>query len=217
MSSSETSALFISWIGFHGRSAGIATELGIPCMFVSGGTGPAPIRYLRAWVETRRLMKRHRPSTVFVMLPPVVALLSAAMSAPRGARIIGDLHTGVFTNAKWSWALGPTMRILRRRGFAIVTGEELASRTRGFGVQVLQLHDMIDSPISLSPTPDEPTLASLLQKEYVLVPLAYAFDEPIDALLAAATASPNITWVLTGRPPADVVEKRPRMSCSRGS
>lgn len=209
MSLAERRALFVSWIGFHGRSAGIAKALGIRSEFITGGTGPAPLRYLRAWRETARLLKRERPSTVIVMQPPIVALLCVAFRTPRSVRIIGDLHTGVFTNPKWKWALALTMRILRRRGSAVVTGAALAERTRAYGVDVLELHDIIDEPIVVSDALDDPKLATVLEREYVLVPLAYSFDEPVDALLTAAEAAPEVNWVLTGRAPEHVVTRAP--------
>lgn len=128
-----TDAIFVSWIRHHGRSAGLAAALGIDSFYITGGSGPAPLRYLRAWRETARLLRQRKPQSVVVMQPPIVALLSVAISTPRSTMIVGDLHTGVFTDPKWKWALRLTMRVLRKRGIAVVTGTELANRTRAYG------------------------------------------------------------------------------------
>ncbi|MBP2437059.1 glycosyltransferase family protein [Microbacterium amylolyticum] len=202
-------AIFISWIRHHGRSAGLADALGIDSFYVTGGSGPAPLRYLRAWRETARILRDCKPNSVVVMQPPVVALLSVAMSAPRSTQIIGDLHTGVFTDPKWKWALGLTMRILRKRGAAVVTGADLAQRTREYGVEALEMHDMITSVAVSDESPDDPGLVDVIKNDFALVPLAYAFDEPVDEILQAARDYPDVTWVLTGRPPHAVRDAAP--------
>lgn len=204
-----TDAVFISWIRYHGRSAGLAEALGIDSYYITGGRGPAPLRYLRAWSETARLLRERKPQTVVVMQPPAIALLSVAMSTPTSTRIIGDLHTGVFTDPKWKWALGFTMRILRKRGLAIVTGFELAQRAREHGVEALEMHDMIKSVAVTCGRADDAVVADLLSTDYALVPLAYAFDEPVEELLQAAQEHPDIIWVLTGRPPQSVRDAAP--------
>jgi hypothetical protein len=44
---------------------------------------------------------------------------------------------------------------------------------------------------------------------YVVAPLSYGFDEPVTDLMAAAALVPEMTMVLTGRPPREVVEAAP--------
>ncbi|MDD7945814.1 hypothetical protein PUW79_14315 [Microbacterium sp. NE2HP2] len=44
---------------------------------------------------------------------------------------------------------------------------------------------------------------------FILVPFTYAADEPVDEVLEAASMTANISWVLTGRPPAAVVQRAP--------
>lgn len=202
-------AIFISWIRYHGRSEGIAKALGIVPYFITGGFGPAPLRYIRAWIETRRLIRERQPRVVIVMQPPVVALMSVAVSTSKSTLLIGDLHTGVFTDPKWRWGLKLTMRILRKRGLAVVTGEELANRARACGVTTLEMHDMIEPALAANTRADDASVGALLPEKYALVPLAYAFDEPIAALLEAARVYSEVTWVLTGKPPEAIRELAP--------
>lgn len=204
-----TDAIFINWIGHHGRSAGLADALGIEDIYVTGGSGPAPLRYVRAWRETARLLRQRKPQAVVVMQPPVVALLCVVMNTPRSVRTVGDLHTGVFTDPKWRWAEKLTMRLLRKRGVAVVTGRELADRVRAAGVEALEMHDVITSVAVFGSEADDAKVTALLKQTYALVPLAYAFDEPVDEILMAARNHPDITWVLTGRPPQATRERAP--------
>jgi hypothetical protein len=102
------------------------------------------------------------------------------------------------------WATNHTLRVLRRRGLAIVTNQELKKTVQSTGCAALALHDLVEvRDQDLSPFGD-PTLASLGEAGFVLVPLAYAHDEPLDELLAAARSTPDLCWVFTGRPPATV-------------
>lgn len=192
--------MFISWINHHGRSAALASELGIPANFITGGNGPAPVRYARATVQTILLLRRN-PSLrrIVLMLPPFPALLAAAAGG-RHVRIAGDLHSGVFNDKKWSWALRPTLAILRRRGIAIVTNESLAQICHRSGVETVVMHDVIEEYVG-----EVPSVPFELQKnEYVLFPVAYASDEPISEILEAATLLPKTTFVLTGRAPESI-------------
>lgn len=200
------SAVFVSWIGHHGRSAAIASALGAEQHFLTGGSGPAPLRYVRAALDTRRLLRRSvdRPTAALVMLPPTPALLSVALSR-RNLPVAGDLHSGVFNDPKWSWALKLTLRILKRRGIAVVTNESLARRCRQHGVETIVLHDMIENFDEA--LPEAPL--GLEAQRYVLFPVTYAPDEPIDAVLAAAAACPDVTFVLTGRAPEQVRSSAP--------
>ncbi|WP_104176453.1 glycosyltransferase [Cryobacterium sp. Y50] len=213
MSSNE--AVFISWTTFHGRSEGLARTLGINCIFLEGGRGPALIRYLRLWKKTQAVLRQHKPFAIFVMQPPPIAILSILPYSIRtGARIYGDLHTGVFDDPKWIWLRAPTLYALRRRGAAIVTNESLAEIIRERGGHALVLHDLIEKrsdegrkSVNVHAQIKTPQDS---QEPYVLVPLAYAHDEPLAAILHAAKQTPNFTWKLTGTAPEWMQKSAPR-------
>ncbi|WP_156758971.1 hypothetical protein [Microbacterium karelineae] len=198
--------LFVSWIGYHGRSDDLAAQLPAREEYVTGGEGNRLVRYVRQWVETRRLVKQTRPSAIFVMQPPVLALWSVLSAAPNETFIVGDLHTGVFTDRKWSWAARGLLRSLRRRqGAVIVTNESLADRCRTIGTTTFVLDDAVPRRVGTAPaSPESTNLSDLTVDEYVLVPLAYASDEPLDEILAAAAEDSTRAWVLTGRAPEAV-------------
>lgn len=200
-----TSTLFVSWIRHHGRSAAIANKVGAHAKYVTGGTGPAVLRYARAAGQTLTVLRDQKDlTTVLLMLPPFPALLAAAV-ARRDIKIGGDLHSGVFNDRKWSWALQPTLAILKRRGIAIVTNEALAEVCRRRGVETVVLHDILED--FTGPLPTAPR--GLRQASYVLFPVAYAADEPLDAVLEAASLLPEQVFVLTGNAPQNLRSTAP--------
>jgi hypothetical protein len=193
--------VFISWTAFHGRSRDLAELLPATSYFIRS-TGPAPLRYLRQWRDTARVLRRERPDVVVVMQPPVVALL-AVRAAARGARLIGDLHSGVFLDPRWTWATALTLRLLRGANAALVTNGPLADRARAAGVETFVVHDPVFDGARPTAAPEAEAVAALVDAgDYLLVPLSYANDEPLDAILEAAGRTPDLRWVLTGRAPA---------------
>lgn len=141
------------------------------------------------------------------MQPPPVALFSVLLSRyGRAAVIVGDLHSGVFFDPKWKWAHKWILRVLRKRGFAIVPNGDLADICRTFDTPVVVCHGRI------TPTEhdhEQCATAILPKRSFVLVPLSYSRDEPIEQILLAASQAPDIEWVFTGKPPAEVRAQAP--------
>lgn len=195
--------LSISWVRGHRRSREMAVALGFEAVFVHAPGGPLPLRYLRQWRATRRLLRQRRPSAVMVMQPPPLALWAVrGYARRRGVPLLGDLHSGVFLDPKWRWAAGSVLRTLRRRGAAIVPNQELAERCAAAGVPAFVIPAFIEP---LAPAPEGP----VADVATVLVPLTYSRDEPIDALLGAAAAAPELRWQFTGRAPQAVRDRAP--------
>jgi glycosyltransferase involved in cell wall biosynthesis len=206
----EAKALFVSWLPYHGRSDGIARSLGVQGWFSDGGTGPAFVRDVRRWRQTSRLLRSERPDVILVMQPPVIALWCVWWYARRAkARIAGDLHTGVFTEASSRIAMRHTLRLLGRHGLAIVTNGELREVADAHLCPTLILHDRIEALEPDTSTPENAALAELADDEFVLAPLAYDHNDPVDEILRAAAATPELRWVLTGDPPRGVVAQAP--------
>ena len=211
MSEVPDSSLFVSWIHFHGRSEGLARALGIREWASSGGVGAAWRRYIRLWGETARLIEEVKPRSVIVMQPPIIALACVLWNCRRRrTRVAGDLHTGVFDDPKWTWATRLTLRLLRRRRLAIVTNQELAEIVTARGGAALVMHDLIEEYEDTSMQAfDDSRLEFLRGKRFVLVPVAYSYDEPLQALRDAAVLAGDVTWVFTGRAPEEFMSAAP--------
>jgi glycosyltransferase involved in cell wall biosynthesis len=198
--------LSINWVDHHRRSAELAGALGVRPHFIRSDSHMLPIRYWRQWMLTRRLLAGG-PGAVLVMQPPVLSLACAYLHTKRSTKIIGDLHTGSFRDPRWKWSAPLVLAILKRRGFAVVPNENLAELCRDAGVPVVVSHGYLTAfdqeahrVLPKNVTEDVP---------FVLVPLAFAYDEPIDEILEAARRTPELTWVLTGKAPKSVLASAP--------
>lgn len=194
-------AIFISWASENGRTVDLAKSLGVPAYFLAvSGRRRLLRRYGRQAFATVKVLRSSRPKQVLLMLPPTPLLVVCALWA-RGRsdrNLIGDLHTGFFSDPKWSRFTAFGLRLLRPHA-AIVTNRHLQGLAETAGVRSVVAHDPLTDRTSTE-SPDANT---------VLCPVSYANDEPIDTILAAAKLTPEITWRLTGRAPDDVVTSAP--------
>lgn len=189
-------ASFITWLPHCRRSDGIAAALGGPSHLVHylGYKRPAqaPLKYALATVTTLRRLWRERPSLVLVATPPVpAAVVVWAYCALTSSAFVIDAHTGSFDDQRWRWAL-PLQRWLARRAEAtIVTGPHLASQVESWGARALVIGTV---PVTFPPA--DP--ADLGPGEHVVVVNTFSRDEPVDAILAAAATTPDVTFHVTG-------------------
>lgn len=201
----------ISWVADHRRSSEIAAVVHARAFFVRATQRLLPLRYFSQLITTRRILRQERPSLIVVMQPPPFALFAVIGFARRsGALVLGDLHSGVFFDPKWKWAVKLVLRALRAHGAAIVPNGDLAQICREAGVKTFVCHGLI-SPLDHHHDCCETDVLDKASNgvSYVLVPLAYAYDEPINEILQAARLTPSVRWVLTGRAPDRVRSSAP--------
>ncbi|RFA15154.1 hypothetical protein B7R21_03735 [Subtercola boreus] len=198
-------AVYLSWVSWNGRSAGMAEGLGIEPVYIHGGKGVSlPVRYWRQWKQTGAMLRAKRPSTVLVMQPPFFSLLRAWIyTLTSGAKLAADMHTGAFDDPRWKWATPWILRIARSGNNRVVlTNKPLARRAEAKGATVLVCHGYLRTFVApADETFEDPALAAASEGQFVLVPLAWAYDEPVDEILEAARLTPEIRWVLTGKAP----------------
>lgn len=196
------SDISISWVSGHRRSVEIARVAQVSHHFVKSKKRFLPFRYLAQHLETLRILKKEQPTLVVVMQPPPLALFSVLASRhTRRAVIVGDLHSGVFFDPKWSWAKNWVLRTLRRRGFAIVPNDDLAEICARADTKVIVCHGYLEVPQHHH---EDCQAAVLPSRPFVMVPFAYSRDEPVADVLHAAALTPEVDWVLTGKAPAEL-------------
>jgi glycosyltransferase involved in cell wall biosynthesis len=201
---SSRTRVSISWIHAHRRSIEIAAVVGARPYFVQKKARTLAGRYFAQARATWDILRRERPGVVVVMQPPPVALWAVLRYARNaGAIVIGDLHSGVFLDRKWSWAAPWVLRVLRRHGAAIVPNGDLADIARAAGVTTFVSHG-ITTASEHDHSACVPSALEGISVPFILVPFTYAEDEPVEELLAAAALNAEITWVLTGRAPGSV-------------
>ncbi|WIB16064.1 glycosyltransferase [Curtobacterium sp. MCPF17_050] len=156
---------------------------------------------------TWAILLRERPKLIVVMQPPPLSLIAISPYVlMRRPVVVGDLHSGVFFDPKWSWAKRWVLRFLKKHGGAIVPNLDLADFCEAAGVSVRVSHGNIAEVV---PVVNDTATSVVPEGPFALVPFTYARDEPIAALLDAARLVPTVTWVLTGRAPDSVKAAAP--------
>lgn len=190
--------VFISWTKENGRSSDLAKALGAELVHIYPRGGLIK-RYFVSTLQSRRIVASLHPEQgAFFMLPPAPLALVARLARGRHhVRNFYDLHTGFFYDPKWKWASSWTLRSFRG-ATAIVTNSNLAALCDQAGVRSKILHDVL-----------EPLDNQNIAGPYIVCPVSYSNDEPIDKILEAAGNLPSTRWLLTGRAPNTVQMKAP--------
>ena len=198
--------MMISWVTYHGRSAGLAHAVGIEPIFLPERLAGKSLiqRYVASGIFTYRALGRSSGDVIFLMLPPAPLLVLVRILRPR-AEIIADLHTGFFSDPKWQWSTKLCMKLLKG-SIAIVTNSPLEERCRSNGVSAIILHDLLRNANDCL---EKPRTVGQNAAPTVVCPLSYANDEPVAGLLQAARLSPDVNFVLTGRPPNSITDQAP--------
>ncbi len=199
-------AMFLVWgPPSHGpRSQVFARELGIQAEFVEAtrrrGWMAALAKYPRQLWRTSRLLRRERPDLVFVQSPPSFAVLAVAWYCGKGdRRFIVDAHSDALQAWYWTRPAWLHRSVARRAVATIVTNERFAERIRSWGARALVIRDIpTEFPVGAAPEFDKPF--------NLMVVSTYASDEPLEAVLAAAAAHPDVGFHVTGDPTRSTVD-----------
>lgn len=159
-------------------------------------TWKKPAGYLLQALRTVRLIRQERPDVVWVQMPPTFLLHWLWLIRGLGDHpfyIIADCHNRVF-RPPWSRMPG-LVSLLNRCAVVLAHNDEVDETARAMGVNeqcltVLETRPaQLERPPGLSLTSDTPE---------ILVPCSFNPDEPIDTLMAAARAAPEIRFLVTG-------------------
>ena len=190
---------FVAWGAIAGRSQEIAEALGgsARCFFPIGSRRPPVlVRYFLSSIATGAYLLRRRPKVVIVTNPPVpAALVTYLWARVIGAAFALDSHPGGFgaqgdrIAARLQWI---HRFLVRRARFVMVTDESWCEKVRSWG----------GTPIVVHEAPGQWDLEPPCRRERlrVLVVGTFSSDEPVAAVVGAATAMPEHDFVLTGDP-----------------
>lgn len=155
-----------------------------------------PVRYAISAVRTTAYLIRRRPRSVVVQNPPVFpGLIAWAYGRLAGAPVVLDSHPssfGLHDNPMIRATMGLHRWLARHVSASIVSGPPLVQQVSAWGGRAFLLHE---APPNWSPAPIatiESTPARIL---YVCV---FSPDEPVEAVLQAARALPDIEITITG-------------------
>jgi glycosyltransferase involved in cell wall biosynthesis len=192
---------FVSWLPYHGRSQGFIDALGLAPVYVSylrqQDLLSALVKYPPQFVATLRRLAKAKPDVVFVMDPPVFAVVATSVYCLiTGARYVVDCHSGVFESSKWRWSL-PLQRFLGRRAAAvIVTNPAHQEAVDGWGAQAIVIGD----PRPRLPMESEDLEHRSSEQRYIFVILTFGADEAVPQVVQAARSLPQVRFRLSGDP-----------------
>jgi glycosyltransferase involved in cell wall biosynthesis len=190
---------YISWAPHCSRSDYTARELGgVSHMVYWASLGSRPgtvwLKYLGQALRTWWILLREHPQAVFVMSPPVFAgLVVYPYCVVRRIPFVIDAHTGAFQNPRWRHFFRLQYWLCRRAATTIVSNVDLAALLAAKGADATILPDV---PV------EYPSSDVSFKRNGFLVAVVCSFDrdEPIDVLIDAARALPDVQFLMTGDP-----------------
>ncbi len=196
----RSTSLFIVWgPPSHGpRTKVFARALGIEPVFVYSTTRRglliAPWKYAYQAVATLLLLRRRRPTVVFVQSPPSFAPLVVWLyTAIVGGRFLVDAHSGAFDSRVWARPAWLHRFVARRAVATVVTNEHHRDLLSAQGARAVIIRDVPTTFVLGSP-PD------LDDGFRIMAVNTFAPDEPVGELVAAAAELPTVSFYLTGDP-----------------
>jgi glycosyltransferase involved in cell wall biosynthesis len=210
--SSRHEVVFVSWGAVGGRPAELADAIGADfiCLYPMGAgrRPPVLVRYLVSAVLTGRYLRRHRPRTVVVTNPPIVAaLVTYGWARAIGARVVLDSHPGGF-GAQGDRTAARLQRfhrwLVRRTALSLVATSEWGDIVRSWGGEAEVVHEAPGSWSTAPPHRHDPLRLLFVGR--------FAPDEPFEHVVQAAALVPSCEILLTGDPkrcPESVVQDAP--------
>lgn len=187
--------VFIAWAPRGRRSESLARETGAKLYFIHylKFQTPlyAPAKYVMQAVRTFQVLLHERPSVIFVQNPPFVCSLVVYLYCLiSGARFVLDHHSAAFSHV-WDWAL-PIQKFLSRRAVTnLVTNQYWANKVQAWSADAFVLADPLPA---LSEGQD-----FVVESDFNLVFInTFASDEPLEAVLEAASQLPDVHFYITG-------------------
>jgi glycosyltransferase involved in cell wall biosynthesis len=190
---------YISWAAYCSRSDHTARELqGTSHMVYWEKLGSRPatvwLKYIGQAISTLRILLRERPDAVFVMAPPLFAVLAVySYCAIAHIPFVIDTHTAAILHPRWKRLQWLHHVMSRRAATSIVTNEHLARVVQNAGGHATIVRDV---PIVFKATTEFPRVATFS----VAVVCSFNYDEPIEAILDAAAEVPDVQFYMTGNP-----------------
>jgi glycosyltransferase involved in cell wall biosynthesis len=204
---------YISWAPHCSRSDYTARELdGASHMVYAARLGSRPatvwLKYLVQAFRTWRILLRGEHDAVFVMSPPVVAgLVVLPYCWLRRIPFVVDAHTGAFLNPRWRRFQWLQRWLCRRAATTIVSNAQLADLVASFGADATVLPDV---PVRYPEAATIPVDNAARTSFTVAAVCSFDYDEPVEVIIDAARALPDVQFLVTGNP-KKVEHLRPRL------
>lgn len=205
-------SIFVSWVAHTTRSDSLAHHLGAQSFHIQYFKPKrfkylyAPLKYFFSGFKTISILIQEKPDFVFVQNPPIFCALTVWLwSLFSHAKLIIDSHTGAFDQPRWK-AFHWLFRFLARRAaLTIVHNDPLTQIVTNWGAAAITIGDI---PFHL----ETDLTYSFRNRFNVVYVCTFSPDEPVDAVIAAAKALPDIDFYVTGNlkyAPGDIQDRIP--------
>ena len=189
--------VFLVWDRQSIRASGISKHIGASLHFLF----TSRIRHPVLFIKTLRVLREEKPGVIICQSPPItcsfVAMVYKYLFARRlKPKILIDVHTGAISRP---WSKSVSRLIMKNAAVIIVINKEQ---------QNYLIHNYQIRPIVLEdPIPDITNTLSTKQECYkiekkavfnVAVISSFAYDEPLQAVLDAASELPDVYFYITG-------------------
>jgi len=186
---------FIVWASHGRRSEMLADALGASLHFIVYKglfRDYTLVRYIVQAALTLKVLFAERPRVVFVQTPPFVCSLVVYLYCKlTRSRFVLDHHTASF-DKMWDWAL-PVQKFLARRAITnIVTGQYWVDVLSSWSADAFVLVDRVFTPERIKSFAVEPGFS-------IAYVNTFSADEPLDAVLEAASQLPDVRFYVTGK------------------
>lgn len=191
--------IYISWAENCSRSDHTARELGGKSFMIYwGGLGSNPVtiwlKYIGQNFSTLRLLFREQPGAVFIMSPPVIAVLPVYFYAVlKRIPFVIDSHSAAFLMPRWKHFQWLQRFLERKATTTIVHNEYLAEIVRQGGGHATMVQDV---PISYEVNEEFPMNGTFS----VAAVCSFNYDEPIEQIVQAARKMSDVRFYMTGNP-----------------
>lgn len=202
--------VFIVWERYNRRAELFAQHLGAEVFYISYGQKGkrlhALMKYPAQALKTIFILRRERPSDIFVQNPPIFcALLVCLYSQLWRTQFVIDSHTGAFLSPAWRWSLGLHRWLSRRARVTVVHNVDQEQIVKRWGCRY--------SVLGFTPG-DYPTGAtcSLAGQFKIAVISTFVSDEPLAVIVNAAANIPEVCFYITGdskRMPQSLLARKP--------
>lgn len=189
--------VFIDWSSHCSRSENFSRRVGMKFLRrhrKHQGPFSFALKYAYQFGATTLDLVKERPRVVWCMSPSTFTALPVWLYCKTtGAQFGIDAHTGAFEGTPWAKIRPLQLFLSRQAKVTAVTNRYLQAIVEGGHGKTLLV-------------PDVPTeLSSEHRRDFgpgfhALYVASYSADEPIDVVLDAAKAAPEVTFWLTGKP-----------------
>jgi glycosyltransferase involved in cell wall biosynthesis len=204
--SEQAKQVHIAWTVFQRRQESMRAIVGFDCWFMpvpKSGKLKKAFNYLRLLMASVVRLRAATPDIVWVQLPQVPALWAVliyrAMTS-KPVRIIADCHNA---QLREPWSRFPfALWSLRRCDAILVHNDAMHEKAAELGWPMGKVLVLEDVPAVGKAQPPLGLAAALIKapKPWMLFPGSFAADEPIQEVFEAARQTPELTFIITGRP-----------------